>query len=213
MKVELKFVRDYWQDVKDAAMNTINKNTGKYPDNIWKRKLLMSEHSPIRLIKIHWRWINLKRWVSDHFVRHKFGIEHFVSTQRSDRTGIDRDNLPQGSFVNHEAEANAQALINISRNRLCNCASPETRQAWQGVKDKVKTIEPEIAKSMVRECVYRNGLCPEMNSCGYNKTEAFKKELAEYIEGFEDQICEETLMYNKVVKNNKTQTIEENIES
>ena len=29
MKVELKFIRDYWQDIIDATMNTINKNTGK----------------------------------------------------------------------------------------------------------------------------------------------------------------------------------------
>ena len=39
MKVELKFIRDYWQDVKDATMNTINKNTGKYPESSWKRRL------------------------------------------------------------------------------------------------------------------------------------------------------------------------------
>ena len=82
MKVELKFIRDYWQDVKDATMNTINKNTGKYPESSWKRRLLISEHSPIRLIKIHWRWTDFKSWVSVHFVRHKFGIEHWVSTQR-----------------------------------------------------------------------------------------------------------------------------------
>lgn len=38
---------------------------------------------------------------------------------------------------------------------------------------------------MVKECVYRNGLCPEIFSCGYNKTEAFKEELKEYLNGFE----------------------------
>ena len=41
---------------------------------------------------------------------------------------------------------------------------------------------------MVRECVYRNGLCPEMFTCGYNKTETFQKELAEYIEVIKDQV-------------------------
>jgi hypothetical protein len=41
---------------------------------------------------------------------------------------------------------------------------------------------------MVRECVYRNGLCPEMFTCGYNKTEAFKEELREYLKGFENQV-------------------------
>lgn len=37
-----------------------------------------------------------------------------------------------------------------------------------------------MARVMVPECVYRNGLCPEIKSCGYNKTEKFKKELEYY---------------------------------
>ena len=73
---------------------------------------------------------------------------------------------------------NFQALINISRKRLCNCASKETREAWQMVKDEIAKVEPELASVMVKECIYR-GFCPEMFSCGYHKTEAFKKELEE----------------------------------
>ena len=95
---------DNWQAIKDAAMNTVNKTTGKYPDSVWKRKLILSEHSPIRRMKFYWRWKDLKSWVSVHMVRHKIGIEHWVSTQRSDRTGIDRDALPQGALVNHACE-------------------------------------------------------------------------------------------------------------
>ena len=106
---------DNWQDVKDTTMNTIGKDTGKYPSSEYKRKLILSEHSPIRRIKFYWRWVDLKSWVSVHFVRHKFGIDHWVTTQRTDRTGVNRDELPQGALVNHAAEANAQALINISR--------------------------------------------------------------------------------------------------
>ena len=120
----------------------------------------------------------LEEW-SFNFVRHKIGIEHWVSTQRTDRTGVNRDESPQGTPVNHACEADAQALINISRKRLCNCASPETRKAWQEVKDDVAKTEPELASCMVRDCIYR-GFCPEMFPCGYSKTEAFQKELAEY---------------------------------
>lgn len=160
-------------------MNTINKTKGKYPDSEWKRKILIAEHSPIRMIKFYWRWKDLKSWVSVHIVRHKIGIEHWVSTQRTDRTGINRDELPQGSFVNHACECDAQALINISRKRLCNCASKETREAWQAVKDKVAKCEPELASCMVRECIYR-GFCPEMYGCGYDKTEDFQNELKKY---------------------------------
>ena len=179
---------DNWQSVKDSTMNTIGKTTGSYPTSEWKRKLIISEHSPIRRIKFYWRWKDIKSWVSVHFSRHKIGVEHFVKTQRTDRTGINRDELPQGSFVNHACEADAQALINISRKRLCNCASKETKEAWEEVRNKVAECEPELASCMVRECVYRNGLCPEMFSCGYNKTDAFKEELKDYIKGVENQI-------------------------
>lgn len=185
MEIDIFKHDDNWQDVKDAAMNTINKNTGKYPDSEWKRKLLMSEHSPIRRMKFYWRWKDLKSWVSVHMVRHKIGIEHWVSTQRPDRTDnqdIDRDRLLQGALVNHACEADAQALINISRKRLCNCASEETRLAWKAVKEKVAETEPELSSCMVRECIYR-GFCPEMFSCGYYKTDEYRKELEEYRHG------------------------------
>ena len=170
---------DNWQEVKNATLNTVGMTKGSYPDSAWKLKLIRAEHSPIRKLSFSWRWINLPYWVSVHFVRHKFGIDHFVKTQRTDRTGVDRAELPQGSFVNHECVANAQALINISRKRLCNCASPETREAWKLVKDAVAECEPELAKCMVRECVYR-GHCPEMFPCGFTKTEAYQKELEAY---------------------------------
>lgn len=182
MKVKLRNYNDMWQDVKNATMNTIGKDKGKYPTEEWKRQLLLSEHSPIRKIHIGWKWEDLKYWVSVHLVRHKFGIEHFVSTQRTDRTNVNRDELVQSNLVTHECEANAQALINISRKRLCHCASLETRQAWQKVKDEVAIVEPQLAKCMVKDCVYR-GHCYEMFSCGYHKTEPFKKELEEYRDG------------------------------
>ena len=63
---------------------------------------------------------------------------------------------------------------------LRSAASPETRQAWQLVKDEVAKSEPELASCMVRECVYR-GFCPEMKGCGYADTEAFKKAREDYL--------------------------------
>ena len=192
MNITLRNYKDNWQDVKNATMNTIGKDKGAYPSSDWKRRLLLSEHSPIRKLHIGWKWSDLKYWVSVHLVRHKYGIEHFVSTQRTDRTGISRDEMPQNSLVNHECEANAQALINISRKRLCHCASLETRQAWQQVKSEIALVEPELASVMVKECVYRNGLCPEMFTCGYNKTKLFEEELKEYTNIVKGQINDKT---------------------
>ena len=193
MRIDIFKHEDNWQDVKDSTMNTIGKTTGTYPTSDWKRRLLMSEHSPIRRLKFYWRWVDLMYWVSVHIVRHKIGIEHWITTQRTDRTGTNRNESLQSAFVKHACEADAQSLINISRRRLCNCASVETREAWQEVKDKVKDCgETELAACMVRECVYRNGLCPEMFTCGYNKTEAFKQELKDYTDFIQSQICKET---------------------
>ena len=80
-----------WRDVADAARTTIRMEEGdKEPSSAWKRRILLSEHSPIRQMMFQWKWVNLKYWVSVHFVRHKIGIEHFVSTQRTDRTEIGR---------------------------------------------------------------------------------------------------------------------------
>lgn len=181
MKIELRDYTDKWQTIKNATLNTINLNKGKYPESEYKRRLLLSEHSPIRKLTIGWRWIDLKSWVSVHICRHKFGIDHFVSTRRTDRTGTDRNELRQDELINHECEANAQAIINISRKRLCHCASPETREAWKKFLDEiVEPNEPELRSVCVKECVYRGGLCPEVFPCGYNKTDAFKKELKEY---------------------------------
>ena len=182
MKVDIFKHEDNWQDIKDSTMNTIGKDTGKYPTSEYKRKLILAEHSPIRRMKFYWRWKDLMYWVSVHLVRHKIGIEHWVSTQRTDRTGVNRNDIPQSALVKHACEADAQAMINISRKRLCNCASPETRDAWQKVKEKVAECEPELASCMVKECVYR-GFCPEFTCCGYVKTESFKQELTAYRQG------------------------------
>lgn len=186
-QIDIFECEEQWQDVKDTTVNTIGKTTGSYPTSEWKRQIILSEHSPIRRLKFYWRWKDLKSWVSVHFVRHKIGIEHWVTTQRTDRTGINRDELPQGALVNHACEADAQALINISRKRLCNCASKETREAWQLVKDEVSVTEPELASCMVRECIYR-GFCPEMFGCGFDKTREFQAQLFEYRTGIKREV-------------------------
>lgn len=171
---------DVWSKVKRAARTTISmEGEGAYPSDSWKKTILLAEHSPIRKIRFSWKWQNLKSWVSVHFVRHKFGIEHWVTTQRSDRTGVDRDESPQSAKVSHECEANAQALIFISRRRLCTQASKETREAWLAVKAEVEKHDPVLASIMVPECIYR-GFCPEFKSCGYVNTEAYRKALEAY---------------------------------
>ena len=169
-----------WRDVADAARTTIRLDAGaKEPSSKWKKTILLAEHSPVRKLCFNWKWLDLPYWVSVHFVRHKFGIEHFVSTQRSDRTGVDRDSSRQDAAVMHECFANAQAVMFISRRRLCSQASPETREAWKAVVSEIAKIEPELAECCVPECVYR-GFCPEFRSCGFCGTPAYEKAVEKY---------------------------------
>lgn len=179
MTVEIIDYQDNWQAVKNAAMNTIGKDSGKYPSDDWKFRILKAEHSPIRLIEFTIRLRNVPYWVSVHLTRHKIGVEHFVRTQRTDRTGTDRNSLPQNAPVEHTMRINAQALINISRKRLCSQASDETRYTWFSIIEAIRDIEPEVAAVCVPECVYR-GHCPEMQTCGFVNTAKYKMQRTLY---------------------------------
>lgn len=160
-------------EVKEAALDTIGKKPKKPTSEEWLYQILYAEHSPIRNIVVKGTWKKIKYWVSMHFVRHKVGIEHFVKTQRSDRTGIDRNAVPQGTDVSHSFVANAQAIINISRKRLCMQSSKETREKWlEFLADMDKQLKP-LKDLCVPECIYR-GFCPELKPCGYSETETWK---------------------------------------
>ena len=188
MEVKFLKINGNWRDVADAARTTIGMEAGEgEPSSNWKRKMLLCEHSPIRKIRINWKWTNLKSWVSVHFVRHKFGIEHWVKSQRPDRTGSrdNRDDAPQGTLIDHECEANIQAIINISRKRLCSQAMPETREAWKIFIENFKDIEPELYSVCVPDCIYR-GWCYEYKSCGFHKTKKFQEKLNKYRKNIND---------------------------
>ena len=174
-----------WKRVLNAARRTIGKKpVDKEPSNSWKAKLLLAEHSPIRLLEFDWTWGEIQQWVTTHLVRHHEGCEKFVHTQRVDRNpeleGLSRDELPQGLLNDMDMTANAQALINISRKRLCSCASKETREAWKQVKEAIREVDPIMADKMVPECIYR-GFCPEfINPCGYANTKKYQDDLIKY---------------------------------
>lgn len=179
-RVELTDIKGSYEQVVNRARTTVSKEElGKEPSDTFKRKILMAEHSPIRSLIYCFKISNLKSWIATHFARHHIGVEKWVSTQRTDRTGVNRDELSQSNEVTMEIEANAQALINIARKRLCNQASVETRNIMQEMKNEVAKRDSFMADVMVRECVYR-GFCPEMVSCGYDKTEAFRQEVEKY---------------------------------
>ena len=154
-----------WLFCKQCTLNTIGKTTTKLPTSEWKEKLLKSEHSPIRTLWFAFK-MEIPYWVSVHFVRHKYGVEHFVSTQRDDRNNdnVSRANKPQGEFVSHVMYVNAQELMCMARRRLCNQASPETQEVMKAIVKEVVKTNPEFKNLLVPMCEYQNG-CPEFKPC------------------------------------------------
>ena len=164
MKTKILKIKGDWQEVVDDCRATVGKESlGKEPSHEFKRKILLAEHSPIRDLSVKWVWQSIKSWVATHWVRHKW--ECFVRTQRDDRTDIPRDKLPQDAEVSFTGDANAQALIDTLRKRLCFQAHPETVQYAQDLKRVLREVEPELSDVLVPNCVYRCG-CPEMQTCG-----------------------------------------------
>lgn len=171
-----------WEWAKRAALRTIGlRPKTNQPTNSWKAKMLLAEHSPVRNVTYYISINNIRTWVTTHLVRHWLGFIPFVHSQREDRRTLEcpRDELPQGSLNDVDFMVNAQALINISRKRLCNCASKETREAWEKVKEAVREIDNVMADKMVANCVYR-GFCPELKCCGYCNTKKFQEEVEKY---------------------------------
>ena len=172
-----------WKRVLNAARRTIGREQStNEPSDSWKSKILLAEHSPIRLLEYDFGWKKIRQWVTAHLVRHHEGCEKFVHSQRGDRRELpcERDRLPQGARNDMDMTANAQALISISRKRCCMCASKETREAWGQVLNELEKIDPILRSKCVRECVYR-GFCPEwMSKCKYCYSPAYWLEVKNY---------------------------------
>lgn len=154
-----------WEWCKTCTLNTVGKKSVTSPTEEWKKKLIASEHSPLREL-----WFGIKMtvpyWVSVHFVRHHIGCNHYVQSQRNDRQGeYDRTTAPQGEYVNHIMSINAQELVFMAHKRLCNQASPETRQIMSMICSEIIKTNPEFKDFLVPLCEYRNGLCTEFYPC------------------------------------------------
>lgn len=166
MKVEvLKYPTEndlLW--VKQCTLNTVGKSTTKAPTEEWLKKLIEAEHSPMREL-----WFGIKMeipyWVSVHFVRHHIGVNHYIQTQRSDRTGVNRSEKPQGEIVSHIMSVNAQELVFMAHKRLCKQASAETQAVMREIVKKVVEVAPYMKSVLVPLCAYRNGKCTEMFPC------------------------------------------------
>lgn len=182
MTVKVEDVGCDYRFVGDRARTTINLDGGdKAISENYMYKMYRCEHTPIRCRKFLVSFINIPYSLAMHFVRHNQGVIPFVSTGRDDRVEVnadtirDRDNIP----VRLDLECNAQALINISRKRLCKQAHRNTIKAWKIVKELMREIDLPLYANMVADCVYRGG-CFEYKPCGYADSNDFAKEFAKH---------------------------------
>lgn len=160
--------KDDWERCKMLALNTIGKRyAGSEVTDEWKYKILRSEHSPIRTLMFTIRITDIPYWVAMHFRTHKYGIEHYISSQRNDRqTEYDRNKAPQDHPVSYIMDVNAAELMQMARMRLCRQASRETREVMRAICDAVVETNPEFEPFFVPKCLARGG-CNEFVPCGY----------------------------------------------
>ena len=181
MKVTIKPITT-WQRVANAARLTIGKTPIDHePSTAFRRSMILAEHSPIRLLEFDIIIEDIPMWLTTHFVRHKIGVEPFVRTQREDRNDavVDRDSLPQGSLNTMQLSLNAQALINISRKRLCFKAHKKATMLMMAIKSEMQNIDPIMADAMQPNCIYC-GFCREMQPCGFADSDSFDERLKSY---------------------------------
>ena len=118
----LECVTPNWIRVVNAARRTWGKKPmTKEPSDKFKKKILLAEHSPIRLLEYDFTWEDIRQWVTTHIVRHHEGCEKFVHTQRTDINeqlkGLDRDSFPQG-LLNDMDNENAKGCY-FNGNYFC----------------------------------------------------------------------------------------------
>lgn len=63
---------------------------------------------------------------------------------------------------------NANQLIKLSRNLLCDMAHPYLRTVMQTIQEELRKIDPALAVRLVPDCMYRGGYCfrTAMYQCG-----------------------------------------------
>lgn len=155
-----------WMEVKRRAMVTVGKYANTEPTTEWKRKILTARHSPIRYIRFSFLLENIPYWVSVHLVRHVHA-QPYVKSQRNDlQFGYDRESAPQDMPVDMIWDMNAEELLVIANKRLCNKASPETKNVVQRMCDLVTDRCPEFTGLLMPICEYHGGVCHEMRGCG-----------------------------------------------
>lgn len=155
-----------WAFCKRCTLETVGKTAKTPPTAEWKHDILEARHSPIRTLQFAFELRDIPYYISVHLVRHVHATP-FVKSQRNDRqSDYDRTKAPQDAPVNMIWYMNAEELMTIANKRLCNQASPETREVARVMCNEVLKVCPEFKGLLVPMCAYHGGVCHEMLPCG-----------------------------------------------
>lgn len=181
MEIKARIISD-WDNALSAARFTAGKATpeGKIPSFNWKMNMCRAEHSPIREVIYHVECYGMPWRALWHLVRHHEGLEKFVYTSRPDRRENTTTDLYDVKFT-----INAQAVIQISRVRLCNKAWHETISVWKSILRAINDVDPSVPSWCVPRCVLI-GACPEMECCGFIKSDAYGEWRERYLSNFKE---------------------------
>ena len=159
MQITVEKLTDYTL-LKRAAWATSGKNV-KAPLEAWYE----CEHSPMRT-QIFWvEMHDIPSYVHVHFRTHSVGITHFVRSNREDRGGDPK--ADRYTPVVHCMLLNAQSLVNLARKRMCLKADKITQFVMNEIAEGVLTVDPDLHKMLVPDCVYRNKCHEVFGTCGY----------------------------------------------
>lgn len=184
---------------RDAYKQPIALLSGKSVDDVkmtWPKALALG-HSVIRAQEYYIEFRGIPLYVASQLVRHTAGVQWWQKSKRVDRGGKDfeivcadlydriiskQDPLTYANEVANLPNefdrlaptdlcciANAEAIINISRKRLCYTASRDTREIWGYLVGQLYELDPDLAKHCVKPCV-ACGICRESKPCGFMNT-------------------------------------------
>lgn len=164
MKITVEKIKDWDLVYKTALYTQGKKPLQQFPSEKWKHKTIVAQHSPIRQLEFLITIEDVPNKILNHLSRHVHS-QPYIRTMREDITGIPDDKITRNTPNNGCYVMNAQEIINISHDRLCTKASPETRAVWMEVVSEVVKIEPLLARMAVPHCI-ACGYCKEYSTCG-----------------------------------------------
>lgn len=137
---------DGWDKALHAARVTQNPNTewtGEFPSEQWKKRLLYSEHSPLREPRVYLT-VEMYNKSQNHLVRHSTGMMWYISTLRTDlknSNDVEVHRLTERTAV---LSINLAGLLQMARTRLCFKTEEATRKVMKSIVDTVVDADPTL---------------------------------------------------------------------